>query len=176
MLYVSGEIGAAAVGLAILKEEPGPWDAVPRQTRDALVGRYRIPAPRVELANAIREWASAAMDISDGLVGDCDKLATASGCSASIDAGRVPLPGGLGRVEEGMLARLLTAGDDYEILAAIAPQNEAAFLDAVSAAGVSVARIGTLREGREATEVLAEGRALPLYRRAYTHRGGETSS
>ena len=176
-LYVSGEIGAAAVGLALLKSEPGPWDALPKSARDILVMRYRVPEPRVALSPALLEFASAAMDVSDGLVGDCDKLSAASGCSATIEAGRVPLPGGLGMVEEQILARLLTAGDDYEILAAIPPRNEAGFRAAAAEAGVPVARVGSLRAGRgEPTEVLLEGRPFALHRRAYMHGSGETKS
>jgi thiamine-monophosphate kinase len=171
-LYVSGMIGAAAIGLAILKGEAGPWDSLPAQDREALVRRYRVPEPRVALASALLHSASAAMDVSDGLVGDCDKLAFASGCSAVIEAGRVPLPVGLGALDERLLARLLTAGDDYEILAAVPPAGEADFRAAAAEADRPATRIGRLRRGRERTEVLVEGRPLPLYRRAYTHLGG----
>ncbi len=174
-LYVSGEIGAAAVGLALLQGEPGPWDTLPQKARETLVRRFRVPEPRVALASALLEFASAAMDISDGLVGDCDKLSYASGCSASIEAGRVPLPDGFGMVDERILARLLTAGDDYEVLAAIPARNETGFRDAAAGAGVPVARIGSLGPGAgKRTHVLVEGRPLPLYRRAYMHLSGET--
>jgi len=176
-LYVSGEIGAGAAGLALLKSEAGPWDALPEKARNILVRRYRVPEPRVALSSALLEFASAAMDVSDGLVGDCDKLSAASGCSALIEAGRIPLPDGLGMVDERILARLLTAGDDYEILAAIPPRNEAGFRAAAAKAGVAVSRIGSLRAGGgKRTDVLVEGRPLPLYRRAYMHRSGETRS
>jgi len=174
-LYVSGAIGAAAAGLALLKNEPGAWDGLPAEQREALVARYRLPEPRTSLAPALVEFASAAMDISDGLVGDCDKLCAASGCSATIEAGRVPLPAGLGGIDDALLARMLTAGDDYEILAAVPIRNEARFMNAAREAGVSVARIGSLRAGSDLTEVLLEGRPLPLARRAYAHLGGEAT-
>ena len=64
------------------------------------------------------------MDVSDGLVGDCDKLCAASGCSAMIEAEAVPLPPGLaGSGDAKLLARLLTAGEDFEILAAVSAEN-----------------------------------------------------
>jgi thiamine-monophosphate kinase len=172
-LYVSGEIGAAAAGLALLKSEPGPWDTLYEKARDTLVRRFRVPEPRTRLSPALLEFASAAMDVSDGLVGDCDKLSAASGCSAVIDARAVPLPAALDIHDETLLARLLTAGDDYEILAAVPPRNEAGFRTAAAQAHVAVARIGFLQAGGGLTKVLVEGRPLSLFRRAYMHRAGE---
>ncbi len=170
-LYVSGVIGAGAAGLALLKGEAGAWDALPEAARAALVSRYRLPEPRIPLSAAIGAHASAAMDISDGLVGDCDKLCAASGCAATIDAGRVPLPPGLSADDDGLLARLLSAGDDYEILAAVPPEREERFRAMASAAGVPVTRVGALKEteGEALTDVLLGGRPLRLSRRAYVH-------
>jgi thiamine-monophosphate kinase len=173
-LYVSGRIGAAAAGLAILTSAGGPWDALGQGDRDSLVRRFRVPEPRTGLAAAVAEFASAAMDVSDGLVGDCDKLAAASGCAAMIEADRVPLAHGLAAGDDpGLLARLLTGGDDYEILAAIPPSNEAGFAEASRSAGIEVTRIGALREGSGPTAVSFQGRFLPLARRSYVHGRGE---
>lgn len=170
VLFASGTIGAGTVGLALLKGEPGPWDALPAERKDALITRYRVPEPRTTLSPALAEFASAAMDISDGLVGDCDKLTAASACSASIDADRIPLPDGLATdIEAPVLARLLTGGDDYEILAAVAPRKATAFQLAARAAGVTVTEIGALTEGSEPPQVLSDGRPVPLSRRAYVH-------
>jgi len=169
ILYVTGEVGAAAAGLALLKEEPGSWDRLAPERREALMRNYRVPEPRVDLARALTEFASAAMDVSDGLVGDCDKLCAASGCSATIDTAKVPLPAGLWPLGEELLARFLTAGDDYEILAAIPVGLEAAFRAAAAGAGVPVARIGTLEAGEGPVRVTAGGHSLPLSRRAYLH-------
>jgi thiamine-monophosphate kinase len=173
-LFVSGTIGAGAAGLALLKREPGPWDALPAEGRDALMARYRVPEPRTELAPALADFATAAMDISDGLVGDCDKLTSASGCSAAIEVERVPLPEGLAtEIEASALERLLTAGDDYEILAAVALRKAAAFELAARAAGVAVTQIGALTEGSEPPDVLVEGRRMRLTSRAYVHGRSE---
>jgi thiamine-monophosphate kinase len=173
LLFVSGAIGAANAGLALLREEPGPWERLGADARAALVLRYREPEPRTRLAAALAEFASAAMDVSDGLVGDCDKLAAASGCSAAIDAERVPLPGELRTPDEATLARLLTGGDDYEILAAVPRGRAAAFRAAAAAAGESVAEIGALVEGGGPTDVRLRGKPLTLYRRAFVHAPGK---
>jgi len=174
VLFVSGRIGEGASGLALLKGEPGPWDALPARRKEALKRRYRVPEPRVALAPALAAFASAAMDISDGLIGDCDKLTAASGCSASIEAESVPLPEGLAGAERALLARLMTSGDDYEILAAVPPAMAEAFQRAGGQAGVPVAPIGTLKEGQGPVQVLYKGRILKLSARAYVHgRGGK---
>ena len=169
-LFVSGVVGAAAAGLALLRGEPGPWAALPPGHRATLIASFRVPEPRISLAHALGEYASAAMDVSDGLVGDCDKLAGASGCSARLDAEHVPLPAGLGgATDEALVARLITAGDDYEILAAVAPAKEAGFVDAARRAGVPLTRIGQLTAGAGRTDVLWNSQPLALPERSYVH-------
>ncbi len=76
---------------------------------------------------------------------------------------------GVGKIA---LATLLTAGDDYEILAAVPPGNDAAFRRAAQASGIAVTRIGALREGKEPTEVQMNGRPLSLTTRSYVHGRG----
>ena len=174
-LYVSGTIGAGAAGLALLKGEAGPWDALSSDARAALVSRYRLPEPRMALSPAIVECASAAMDVSDGLVGDCDKLCAASGCSAVIEVDAVPFPAGLAASGEATLARLLGSGDDYEILAAVSPAKELRFRAVAEAAGVAVTRIGALMPGNAPASVLFKGAPLRLSRRSYVHGGGRES-
>ena len=175
-LYVSGTIGGAAAGLALLRREAGPWSVLTEGQRDALVRRYRLPEPRTALAQALAEFATGAMDVSDGLVGDCDKLCAACGCSAVIEAEAVPLSGGLaGTTDPELVARLLTAGDDFEILATVAPENAPRFKAAAENAGVPLTRIGTLAGGEGPAKVLFEGAELGLSQRAFVHRRVETA-
>jgi thiamine-monophosphate kinase len=175
-LYVSGMIGAAAAGLAVLRGVAGLCEVIFPADREALIARFRVPEPRLALAPALVEFASAAMDVSDGLVGDCDKLAAASGCGAVIEAERVPLPPGLADPEPAMLANLLTGGDDYEILAAVPPDRERGFCAAAPASGVDVARIGELTATAGPTEVLWRGRSLVLGARSYVHGRGRNEN
>src|SRR3954454_24863383 len=91
-VVVTGNIGDAALGLAVLKggAVAARLASNPAE-RDSLIDRYRVPQPRTALARAIRDHATAAMDVSDGLAGDLAKLCVASGVSAVIDAAGVPL-------------------------------------------------------------------------------------
>lgn len=171
ILYVSGAVGAAAAGLALLQSRPGPWTRFSAADRDALVARYRVPEPRLALAASVAEYAVAAMDVSDGLVGDCDRLAEASGCGAVIRAEDVPLASCLVSLRDDpeILAALLTGGDDYEILAAIPPDREAPFRAAAKAVGTPVTAIGMLVERPGPTRVTRRGASIPLARRSFVH-------
>src|ERR1700675_598181 len=81
-VVVTGTIGDAALGLDILKGGAVATDlADDAAAKEMLVGRYRVPQPRNALAAAVRDHASAAMDVSDGLAGDLAKLCAASGVS-----------------------------------------------------------------------------------------------
>jgi thiamine-monophosphate kinase len=170
ILYVSDSIGGGAAGLALLSGCAGPWNELPEQSRARLVARYRTPSPRLALAPALVDFATAAMDVSDGLIGDCDKLAAASGCSARLDAERVPIDRELAAAASpDLMATLLTGGDDYEILAAIPPQKSAEFERAAAVSNVRVTSIGILTEGQGLSKVMWEGHPLPLKRRAFVH-------
>lgn len=176
-LYVSGMIGGSGAGLSLLRGEQGPWSSLAAWERDLLIHRYRVPEPRVALAPAVAEFASAAIDVSDGLVGDCDKLSAASGCSALIEAETAPLPPGLtGSNDAALVARLLTAGEDFEILAAVAPEKASAFKEAATKAGIPVVRIGSLTPGSEMTKVLFQGAPLGLSKRAFVHGRNEEAT
>jgi thiamine-monophosphate kinase len=167
VLFVSGAIGDAGLGLALardatLKGGYGLTDA----EADYLLSRYRRPQPRLALGPALRQYASAAMDVSDGLVKDLDRLLRASGVAGQLVAADVPLSDSARKVlaqAPERLAGLLTAGDDYEVLAAVPADRGAAFAAAAAAAGIPVARIGVITAGALGLMVKGlDGRPLGL--------------
>ena len=174
LVVVSGTIGDATLGLDILKGGAvAAALADDAAARDLLVGRYRVPQPRSALATAVREQASAAMDVSDGLAGDLSKLCAASGVSAVIDAPGIPLSAPaaslLARGTAGIGA-LLSGGDDYEVLCTVPENRYDAFAQAARQAGVAVTAIGSIIAGVSAPAFLdAQGRAIPLPRLSYSH-------
>jgi len=173
-VVVTGTIGDAALGLDILRGGrvaaalAGDYGA-----REMLVGRYRVPQPKTTLAPAVRDHASAAMDVSDGLAGDLAKLCAASGVSAVIDMPGIPLsPAAAAALAAGAVGMeaLISGGDDYEILCTIPEQGFEAFARAANSAGVAVSSIGTVIAGAAAPQFLDEqGRHIPLPRLAYSH-------
>ena len=171
-LYVSGAIGDAALGLKLRLDErlAAVWD-LRRAEKETLLDRYLLPEPRLALASVVATYATASMDVSDGLVGDAGKLAAASKVGAVIDAGRVPLSAAAfraTRVDPAAFATALTGGDDYEILAAIEPEDAEAFESEAAAAGVRVTDIGVLIEG-EGVSVERHGRPLTLGDESFSH-------
>src|SRR5450755_4727422 len=173
-VVLTGTIGDAALGLDILKG--GAVAAILGEdaaAKEMLVGRYRVPQPRNALAEAVRDHASAAMDVSDGLAGDLAKLCAASGVSAVIDARSVPLSGAaatlLARGNVGLEA-LVSAGDDYEIVCAVPEDRFEAFAHAARQAGVAVACIGTVIAGLSVPRFLDnEGEEITLQRLSHSH-------
>jgi thiamine-monophosphate kinase len=141
-LWVSGTIGDAGAGLRGLK---GEIDCDPFLTE-----RYRNPRPRLEAGERLALFVTAMMDVSDGLLIDALRLAEASGVAAEVDLTSLPLSEPfLAAMGEGRDARLAgaTAGDDYELLFAAAPDRTAEILAIQGELGLSLSRIGALAEG-----------------------------
>ncbi|MCA3595617.1 MAG: thiamine-phosphate kinase [Methylobacterium sp.] len=172
LVYVSGTIGDAALGLRLRLAPDAPWArALEPEHRDFLFDRYLHPRPRNALSPALLAHARGAMDVSDGLVGDADKLASRLG--GRFEIGDVPLSDAARAAllaEPALIETLLTGGDDYEILCVIPPDQAGAFEGAAREAGVPMARIGTLGEaGGVRVWRNPDGRERRFTRRAYAH-------
>jgi thiamine-monophosphate kinase len=172
-VMVTGTIGDAALGL-LLRRNPkrAAFRRLDRKARAHLERRYLLPQPRLALASAIREHATAAIDVSDGLAGDLAKLASASGLAARIVTAGVPLSAPAARavaVEPRLMRTILTGGDDYEVLVTVPEARRAAFEAAAAAAGVPVAALGRMQAG-SGVEILGEGgKPLKLARLSFSH-------
>lgn len=171
-VLVTGTIGDAALGLAILSRKIDPAVIDPA-AREALVARYRVPQPRAAIAELVRDHASAAMDVSDGLAGDLTKLCGVSGVSAAIDLTQVPLSSAASDlVSRGIigLEALIAGGDDYEILCTVPEDGVEAFTEAARHRGVIVSSVGTVTGGRAAPRFVdGAGREVALERLSYSH-------
>lgn len=169
-IVVSGTIGDAALGLAILSGKVAVDAAA---IRESLIDRYRVPQPRIPLAEAVRHYARAAMDVSDGLAGDLAKLCIASGVSAIIDAAAVPLSeAARGLIEQGQTSFVsaVSGGDDYEVLCTVAKDRWDDFARAARNVGVVVTPIGEIIAGNAAPKWLdTKGEDVALPRLSYSH-------
>ncbi len=161
LIAVSGTVGDGALGLAVL---------LGRITRDAgsgaLVRRYRLPQPRLQLAQRLAGIATACMDISDGLAGDLAHICEASGLAAEVEAAKVPLS----EAARAILAReprwrtvVLAGGDDYELLFTVPPDR----LGEIADEPVSV--IGRMTAGSGVRVLDEGGRQLELGAGGYRH-------
>ncbi|MGA9281290.1 MAG: thiamine-phosphate kinase [Pseudolabrys sp.] len=168
-VFVSGTIGDATLGLMMRKGKD--WNLAEEQ-RQHLVSRYLLPQPRNALAEAVRTHASAAMDISDGLVGDFSKLCRASGVAATIDVPRIPLSDAAkaaAAAEPEAIDSVLTGGDDYEIVCTVPPAKADSFRTAARGSGVAVTEIGEIKAGEGARFLAGDGRALTFKRTSFSH-------
>jgi thiamine-monophosphate kinase len=145
MLIVSGTLGDAAAGLAFSKRAPSQASA----QVDALIRRFDYPEARVQLGIAARQLANAAMDLSDGLVGDLPKLARASGLGAHVDVEKLPLSAALRGSVDIRQARdwALGGGDDYELLLAVPPAKFRELSGLADQLNLTLTPIGELRAG-----------------------------
>jgi thiamine-monophosphate kinase len=138
LLYVSGTVGDAAAGRERLHERHDP-DAT------ALARRFEYPQPRVALGQALRELASACIDVSDGLYVDAMRLLQASGCGGEIELERLPLSAPLRRLCGAQAPQFaLSGGEDYELCFSAAPEQAAPIEAAAQRLGESVRCIGTV--------------------------------
>ena len=173
-VFVSGSIGDAALGLA-LRHDPEAADRWGLSEDEAtfLRDRYCCPRPRLELGDALVSCASAAMDVSDGLVGDLEKMCRAAGLAAHIESGRVPLSEPARKAiaaEPELLATILTGGDDYEILAAVSEPKRSLFAEKAARAGIAVAEIGSFSSGAPGVFVAGpDGRSMSFASSSYAH-------
>lgn len=173
-IFVTGTIGDAALGLAVRRDDKlaaglGLADA----ERAYLLGRYLLPQPRTSLASTLIDHAHGAMDVSDGLIGDLEKMCRASDVSAYVEVDRIPLSPAARTLIAGapqMLDTALTGGDDYEILATVAPGSSTAFRAGAAAAGISVAEIGVVEAGAGGVKaVLSNGESMRFAHSSYEH-------
>lgn len=166
-LWLSGTTGEAAAALHLLQSD------LPLASAAAQLALERLhrPTPRIALGLALREFATAALDISDGLLLDAGRICKASGCAAQIELERLPLSASLLELAGGAVAQAqqwaLSGGDDYELLFAAVPEAEADLLALRDRIGLPLTRIGRCVAGDGEVQVLqADGEE-----RRYPHRG-----
>ncbi|MCE3285875.1 MAG: hypothetical protein K0R70_2131 [Steroidobacteraceae bacterium] len=165
-VYVSGTPGVAAAGLDLLRR-----GVMTFESRDPRVQRMLFAEPRLALGRALRGRASAAMDVSDGLLGDLDKLARASTVGAVLELERLPIAPMLADAyDRAQCERLvLHGGDDYELLFTMPADGAAArAAEIAEQAGCAVHRIGRIVAG-EGVRCLREGREEPVTGGGYDH-------
>lgn len=159
LVFVSGTIGDSGGGLAALKA---------KKRAPALIARYRLPQPRVALGLGLRGIASAALDVSDGLVADLGHIADVSRVHVAVDAARVPLSAALRRAGHDVV-RAATAGDDYEIAFTAPRRARAKVLAAAKAARTRVTEIGWVAPGRGVALLGPDGKPLKLPKTGWQH-------
>ncbi len=169
MIYVTGTLGDAAAGLMLLQGRAQAERATPAQ-RQALIEAFHLPESRVRAALRLRQLASAAIDISDGLASDLGHIARASGLGAVVNVDALPLSEAFRSLipEQERLALALSGGDDYELCFTVPSDHTEMLEQQMREAGTPVACIGYIAAGH-GVRWQRDGETLDLKVRGYNH-------
>jgi thiamine-monophosphate kinase len=170
-LFTTGTIGDGYLGLQVLRHR---FLELGHEQREFLAGRYQLPEPRLAFGQALRQrgLATAAMDVSDGLVADLGHLAKASGCGAILRSNAVPLSSPAAELvaqDPEMMMTLIAGGDDYEILFAAPADRSDEIATLAQSLGQRVTEIGECVAGAGVQVVDRDGQAIALAQSGYTH-------
>ena len=159
-IWVSGQPGRAALGLAHLQGRT----VLAEPRRAGCVAALQRPQPRVALGLALQGLATAAIDVSDGLLADLGHILEASRVAASV---QVAVPSAPTFARDAWLS----GGDDYELVFAAPPSCRSAIETLAGRLQLALTRIGTVEAGRVGAIDLrdAEGNPLVIRRRGYDH-------
>jgi thiamine-monophosphate kinase len=165
LVFVSGTVGDAGAGLAVLDGQRRVSSAA---DREALISRYLLPQPRIALGRMLRNRASAAIDISDGLLADLGHIAGTSRARFSILAERIPLSDAAKKTGLSV-PEATSAGDDYEI-AFTAPESlREDILRFAGSCGCAVTQIGVVEAGSGVALLDSFGREISVSKKGYRH-------
>lgn len=143
-LYVTGTLGDAAFALTPSMDKLG------KEERKYPLGRLHRPSPRVREGMILRDIASSAIDISDGLIADLGHILEASGVGARIEVDRLPLSAALqsGTDKEHGWQLALTGGDDYELCFTVSPERRSVLESRLSEFDCKISWIGRIEASK----------------------------
>ncbi|WP_434666939.1 thiamine-phosphate kinase [Klebsiella sp. B345] len=169
-IYVTGTPGDSAAGLAILQDRLNVESAA---DADYLLARHLRPMPRILQGQALRDLASSAIDLSDGLISDLGHILKASGCGARLDLDAMPFSDAMLRqvAPEQALRWALAGGEDYELCFTVPELNRGALDVAIGQLGARFTCIGQICAEADGLQLLQAGKPVQLDLKGYDHFG-----
>lgn len=167
-IYVTGTPGDSAAGLAILQDRLTVAD---KTQSTYLLGRHLRPRPRLLHGQALRDLASSAIDLSDGLISDLGHILKASGCGARLDLDLLPYSAAL-KVNvspEQALEWALAGGEDYELCFTVPELNRGALDVAIGHLGIPWTCIGQMTVASDGMQFIQGGKPVTLNLKGYDH-------
>lgn len=162
-VYLSGQIGAAGLAVRARRGEI----TLPAALAAHAAQRLDYPQPRVALGRALRGLASAAIDVSDGLLADLGHICASSGVGARLELARLPLPDGALAVAT--RESLVSSGDDYELCFTVPPRHEPALGALAASAGCALTCIGRIEAAPGLWLVDEAGEVQPAAQGGHDH-------
>ncbi len=171
-VWVSGNIGDAALAVA---HRQGRFKIDEADYQEALLRLYE-PTPRVALGQALRGLATAAIDISDGLLADLGHICRLSGVGATVELEHIPVSAiGAKYVEQEEGRNIVVAGgDDYELCFTAHPNSRESIQDLTKMLGMPLTRIGQIKRGKGVSLLGPDGKAAKIDGRGYDHFSAAT--
>ena len=169
-VWVSGNVGDAALAVA---HRYGRIVLDANDYHEAVMRLYE-PSPRVALGQALRGLATAAIDVSDGLLADLTHICRLSEVGATIDLNAVPVSSiGAKHIgsDEGRNA-ILAGGDDYELCFTAHPNSRESIEDLTDVLGIPITRVGQIKRGKGVSLLGSDGKAVKIDGRGYDHFKG----
>lgn len=169
-IYVTGTLGDSAAGLAILQNRLQVAD---QASQEYLLARHLRPQPRVLQGQALRDLASSAIDLSDGLISDLKHVLKASECGARIELDELPMSQTLTSNTDAdqALRWALTGGEDYELCFTVPEINRGALEVALSHLGADYTCIGQIGPQSEGMKFYRDQQEVELPWSGYDHFG-----
>ncbi len=173
IIAVTGTIGDAGLGLVLRQNAArAPFAGLTEQQASELIARYDRPMPRLAAAALVRDYASAAMDVSDGLAKDLARLVAASGAGADVRLDAVPVSHAARTMcERGAVRRenLIASGEDYEVLFTVSADRWPELQAVAEKREVPVTQLGVITEGPGVIWRAADGKPLHLAADGWDH-------
>ncbi|HCM1958990.1 TPA: thiamine-phosphate kinase [Salmonella enterica subsp. houtenae serovar 43:z4,z23:-] len=167
-IYITGTPGDSAAGLAVLQNR-----LLVAEETDAryFIKRHLRPTPRILHGQALRDIASAAIDLSDGLISDLGHIVKASGCGARVDVDALPKSDAMMRhVDAGQAQRwALSGGEDYELCFTVPELNRGALDVAIGQLGVPFTCVGQMSADVEGLNFVRDGMPVTFDWKGYDH-------
>lgn len=162
-IFVSGDLGDSRAGLSLLdQQDPDP-------VSDYLIERYYRPTPRLQTGLFIRQFSSACIDISDGLLADLSHLLTRSKVGAKIDSAALPISAQLAQyAPDQALDWALSGGEDFELCFTVPAARVAVFEQALAEHSVKLSQIGEIVSDRS-IQLHREGVWQAVQAKGYNH-------
>ncbi len=167
LIYVTGTLGDAGAALLVLQEAL----KLPEPQRSMLVGRLNRPAPRVETGMLIRDYASACIDISDGLAADLSHILERSGIAATLYVDQIPLSAELKGCFDavGGWTVPLNSGDDYELCFTVPSSKQGELENLLTGKQPAIHCIGMTETGDSLRLIMPDGTIKVIEPTGYDH-------
>ncbi len=169
-IYVTGNLGDSFIGLQVLKNKIN----LNKKISKFFIKKYYHPDIQIKLTNYLFKFANTSIDISDGLIGDLEKMINKQNFSFLINESKIPISSNLNKlILKKRLKKLnvVTNGDDYQILFT-ANSNKNRIIKQISKnLGVKITKIGKIISGKRKSRIIgAKGKQIKAISRAYVHR------